>query len=119
MTTIEPFLRALVECGGSDLHCKVGSRSGGSASSPDRPTLSMAMNPGQRAEFSYRVTAADTAAQLGSGDVAVLGTPRVLGLMERATVQAVARSLEPGDVRGGNRISARPRSGQARFAVRG
>jgi twitching motility protein PilT len=24
-TTIEPFLRALVECGGSDLHCKVGS----------------------------------------------------------------------------------------------
>ncbi len=25
MSTIEPFLRALVECGGSDLHCKVGS----------------------------------------------------------------------------------------------
>ena len=24
-TSIEPFLRALVECGGSDLHCKVGS----------------------------------------------------------------------------------------------
>src|SRR5438034_9314150 len=24
-TTIEPFLRARVECGGSDLHCKVGS----------------------------------------------------------------------------------------------
>ena len=56
----------------------------------------MAMTPGQRAEFSYRVTAADTAAQLGSGDVAVLG-PRVLALMERATVQAVARSLEPGE----------------------
>lgn len=57
----------------------------------------MAMNLGLRAEFSYRVTAADTAAQLGSGDVAVLGTPRVLALMERATVQAVARSLEPGE----------------------
>jgi len=55
------------------------------------------MTPGQRAEFSYRVTAADTAAQLGSGDVAVLGTPRVLALMERATVQAVAPSLEPGE----------------------
>jgi len=55
------------------------------------------MTPGQRAEFSHRVTAADTAAQLGSGDVAVLGTPRVLALMERATVQAVARSLEPGE----------------------
>ena len=25
VSTIEPFLRALVECGGSDLHCKVGS----------------------------------------------------------------------------------------------
>ena len=25
MSTVEPFLRALVECGGSDLHCKVGS----------------------------------------------------------------------------------------------
>jgi twitching motility protein PilT len=24
-STIEPFLRALVDCGGSDLHCKVGS----------------------------------------------------------------------------------------------
>ena len=23
--SVEPFLRALVECGGSDLHCKVGS----------------------------------------------------------------------------------------------
>ena len=23
-SSIEPFLRALVECGGSDLHCKVG-----------------------------------------------------------------------------------------------
>ena len=55
------------------------------------------MTTGQRAEFSHRVTAADTAAQLGSGDVAVLGTPRVLALMERATVQAVARSLEPGE----------------------
>jgi twitching motility protein PilT len=25
VSTVEPFLRALVECGGSDLHCKVGS----------------------------------------------------------------------------------------------
>jgi len=63
------------------------------------------MTPGQRAEFSYRVTAADTAAQLGSGDVAVLGTPRVLALMERATVQAVALSLEPGETSVG--VSAR------------
>src|SRR5664280_993106 len=54
----------------------------------------MATTPGQRAEFSYRVTAADIAAAELRGGV---GTPRVLALMERATVQAVARSLEPGE----------------------
>jgi fluoroacetyl-CoA thioesterase len=50
---------------------------------------------GRTASFSYVVTAADTAAALGSGDVAVLGTPRVLALMEQATVAAVAGDLEP------------------------
>jgi fluoroacetyl-CoA thioesterase len=50
---------------------------------------------GRTASFSYVVTAADTAAALGSGDVAVLGTPRVLALMEQATVAAVAGDLDP------------------------
>ncbi len=36
---------------------------------------------------------ADTALALGSGDVPVLGTPRVLALLEQATVAAVADSL--------------------------
>jgi fluoroacetyl-CoA thioesterase len=36
------------------------------------------------------VTSADTARALGSGDVDVLGTPRVLVLVEAATVRAAA-----------------------------
>jgi len=42
------------------------------------------------------VTEADTAAAQGSGDVPVLGTPRVLALAERATVEAVAGALDQG-----------------------
>lgn len=41
-----------------------------------------------------KVTAADTAIALGSGDVAVLGTPRVIALMEQATCEAL-RGLLP------------------------
>ena len=43
------------------------------------------------------VTDADTAQSLGSGDVPVLGTPRVLALAEAATVAATARQM-PGGV---------------------
>jgi predicted thioesterase len=50
----------------------------------------MPLDPGLRATFRYAVTDADTALALGSGDVAVLGTPRVLALVERATCAAVA-----------------------------
>src|SRR5699024_5095711 len=38
----------------------------------------------------YEVTAADTAAAVGSGEVAVLATPRLLAWLEVATLQAVA-----------------------------
>ena len=57
---IEPFLRALLECGGSDLHCKVGS--------PPRVRIDGRLRTLQTRDL----TAADT-------------------------VQAVARSLEPGE----------------------
>jgi predicted thioesterase len=50
----------------------------------------MPLDPGLHAAFSYVVTDADTALALGSGDVAVLGTPRVVALVERATCAAVA-----------------------------
>lgn len=44
----------------------------------------------------YDVTEADTATALGSGDVPVLGTPRLIAWMEAATVQAAGPLLEPG-----------------------
>jgi fluoroacetyl-CoA thioesterase len=42
----------------------------------------------------FTVTDQDTAIALGSGDVPVLATPRVLAWMERATVVAAASSLD-------------------------
>ena len=53
--------------------------------------------PGLSAKLELTVTDADTAQWLGSGDVPVLGTPRVLALAEAATVAATARQM-PGGV---------------------
>ena len=53
----------------------------------------MALDPGLHASFRYAVTADDTALAVGSGDVEVLATPRVVALVERATCAAVADSL--------------------------
>jgi predicted thioesterase len=52
----------------------------------------------------HEVTDADTAAALGSGDVPVLGTPRLIAWMEAATVQAAAASLNPGQTTVGTSI---------------
>jgi fluoroacetyl-CoA thioesterase len=49
----------------------------------------MTLAPGLEAPFRYTMTEADTAATVGSGDVAVLATPRVLALAEQATVAAM------------------------------
>ena len=43
---------------------------------------------------SMTVKHADTAIALGSGDVAVLGTPRLVGLAEAATIAAIADRLD-------------------------
>jgi fluoroacetyl-CoA thioesterase len=51
---------------------------------------------GLTARVELTVTDADTAQALGSGDVPVLGTPRVLALAEAATVAATARQLPGG-----------------------
>lgn len=53
--------------------------------------------PGLSARVELTVTEADTAQYLGSGDVPVLATPRVLALAEAATVAATARQM-PGGV---------------------
>ncbi len=52
---------------------------------------------GLRASVTAEVTDADTAASLGSGDVPVLGTPRLLALAEAASVAAVAPQLGAGE----------------------
>jgi len=62
------------------------------------------MQPGLTGTAAVRVTAADTAAALGSGDVDVLGTPRVVALAEAATVAAVREHLDPGQTTVGTRV---------------
>jgi fluoroacetyl-CoA thioesterase len=59
---------------------------------------------GLSGEAKLTVTEADTAVALGSGDVAVLGTPRVVGLCEEAAVAAVAGHLARGQTSVGTRI---------------
>jgi predicted thioesterase len=54
------------------------------------------VTPGLQASFRHTVAEADTAAALESGLVPVLATPRVLALVERATVEALGGALEPG-----------------------
>jgi fluoroacetyl-CoA thioesterase len=53
---------------------------------------------------SLTVCEADTALALGSGDVPVLATPRVVLLAERATVQAVEGHIEAGHTTVGYRV---------------
>ncbi|MFD4431270.1 thioesterase family protein [Nocardia sp. NPDC058497] len=67
------------------------------------------LEPGLSAEFAVDVTPRDTAASLGSGEVEVLGTPRVVALVEEATVRAVAGALEPGQTTVGTEVVLRHR----------
>src|ERR671917_605843 len=61
---------------------------------------------GARATVETVVGVDDTAVALGSGDVHVLATPRVLALAERATVAAVADALDSGFTTVGARVTA-------------
>jgi predicted thioesterase len=60
--------------------------------------------PGLSATVTLTVTDADTAQALGSGDVPVLGTPRLVALAEAATVAATVRALRPGQTSVGVRV---------------
>ncbi|MEJ3745397.1 thioesterase [Actinomycetes bacterium KLBMP 9797] len=59
---------------------------------------------GLTARVELTVTDADTAQAVGSGDVPVLGTPRVLALAEAATVAATASRMAPGMTTVGVRV---------------
>lgn len=71
---------------------------------PDGMEPATSLTPGLTAQVELTVTDADTAQALGSGDVPVLGTPRVLALAETATVAATAPKLPPGSTTVGTRV---------------
>ncbi|MEM7273402.1 MAG: thioesterase family protein [Actinomycetota bacterium] len=56
----------------------------------------MAVATGDTATRRYVVTEEDSATALGSGDVPVLATPRLIAWCEAATVDAVASGLDAG-----------------------
>ncbi|WP_406071399.1 thioesterase family protein [Micromonospora sp. NBC_01638] len=63
-----------------------------------------AFAPGLTAQVELTVTDEDTAQAVGSGDVPVLGTPRVLALAEAATVAATATGMPSGSTTVGTRV---------------
>lgn len=64
----------------------------------------MELQSGLASRIELTVTDADTAQALGSGDVPVLGTPRLIALAEAATVAATAAHLPAGATSVGTRI---------------
>ena len=52
----------------------------------------------------FEVTDADTATALGSGDVPVLATPRLIAWMEAATVEAAAQFVRAGQTTVGTAV---------------
>jgi len=69
----------------------------------------MTLRTGLSAEFEVEVGPADTAIALGSGDLEVLGTPRVVALVEQATVRSVAENLIDGQTTVGIEVALRHR----------
>jgi predicted thioesterase len=64
----------------------------------------MTLQAGLTGRVRLTVGPADTAVALGSGDVDVLGTPRVVALAEQATVAALAGHLTNGSTSVGTRV---------------
>ena len=64
----------------------------------------MELTIGRQAEVTVETGPRDTAAALGSGDVPVLATPRLLALAEAATVQALDGALMPGQTSVGTSV---------------
>lgn len=64
----------------------------------------MAVKPGQKASIELVVADTDTAIHLQSGTLPVLATPRVVGLVEEASVSAVGDNVEPGHTTVGMKV---------------
>jgi predicted thioesterase len=67
--------------------------------------MTLAVTVGLRATVRAAVTEADTATAMGSGDVPVLATPRLLALAEAAAYAAVAPQLAEGLTTVGTSVS--------------
>lgn len=65
----------------------------------------MDLKPGMSATAQFTVTEEDTAVALGSGALAVLGTPRLLAWCEDVTCRAIQPALTEGSTSVGTRIS--------------
>jgi len=63
------------------------------------------METGDSATLEFEVTEQDTAAAIGSGDLQVLGTPRLLAWCEAATCAAAADSLAASQTTVGTRVT--------------
>jgi len=70
----------------------------------DAVCTSVELSTGLRGEARLVVQHADTAEALGSGTVAVLGTPRLIALCEAASVMALADQLPAGITSVGMRV---------------
>ena len=64
----------------------------------------MPVEPGLQARIEHVVSEADTAIAVGSGDVPVLATPRLVALAEAATLAAVRAALPDGTTTVGTRV---------------
>lgn len=64
----------------------------------------MNLSVGLKGEARAVVGETDTAVALGSGDVQVLGTPRLVALFEQATLDALNGSLDDGQTTVGMRV---------------
>lgn len=64
----------------------------------------MSVHSGVHGEVQHVVTEADTAVAMHSGDVPVLGTPRIVSLCEEASMDALAGLLTEGQTSVGTRI---------------
>lgn len=71
----------------------------------NRTDKATGIETGTSAALEFEVTEADTAAAVGSGDVPVLATPRLLAWCEAATCAAVADSVGASRTSVGTRVS--------------
>ena len=62
------------------------------------------ISTGQHATVTHTVGDGDTALAVGSGDLPVLGTPRLLAWAEEATCAALATNLDDGRTSVGTRV---------------